>query len=169
VSELGLRGRRKLGIADTLPPDLVPSSGAPVVVARNMATTQDAFRETVEAPDVLLETVEAPKTTKDHHVAGPMSTTVSAGAAVARDMGSSYPEPLYDPAKEEDAIADPLIGLVVADRYRIIERIGRGGMGIVYRVEHIRIGKQLAMKLLAGELSTNKEPIWSWSWSTATT
>lgn len=56
-----------------------------------------------------------------------------------------------------EAQADPLIGLVVADRYRIAEQIGRGAMGIVYRVEHTRIGKLLAMKLLAGELSTNKE------------
>lgn len=51
--------------------------------------------------------------------------------------------------------ADPLIGRIVADRYRILDPIGRGGMGIVYKVEHIRIGKLLAMKLLTGELSQN--------------
>lgn len=69
----------------------------------------------------------------------------------------SLAEPLYDEGHEDDELADPLIGLVVAERYRIVERIGRGGMGIVYRVEHVRIGKILAMKLLAGELSANKE------------
>jgi serine/threonine protein kinase len=56
-------------------------------------------------------------------------------------------------------IADPLIGAVVAERYRIVEGIGRGGMGIVYRVEHTRIGKLLALKLLAGELSRNPEVV----------
>jgi serine/threonine-protein kinase len=56
-------------------------------------------------------------------------------------------------------IADPLIGVVVADRYRILEGLGRGGMGIVYRVEHTRIGKLLAMKLLTGELSRNPEVV----------
>jgi serine/threonine-protein kinase len=61
---------------------------------------------------------------------------------------------------EEDApVADPLIGRVVADRYRILEAIGRGGMGIVYKVEHTRIGKLLAMKLLTGELSSNPEVV----------
>ncbi|MFS8065886.1 MAG: serine/threonine-protein kinase [Byssovorax sp.] len=55
--------------------------------------------------------------------------------------------------------ADPLIGLVVADRYRIIEAIGRGGMGVVYRVEHVQIGKLLAMKLLRGELTRNPEVV----------
>ena len=56
-------------------------------------------------------------------------------------------------------IADPLIGVVVAERYRILEGLGRGGMGIVYKVEHTRIGKLLAMKLLTGELSRNPEVV----------
>jgi eukaryotic-like serine/threonine-protein kinase len=56
-------------------------------------------------------------------------------------------------------VADPLIGVIVADRYRIVEPLGRGGMGIVYKVEHVRIGKLLAMKLLTGELSRNPEVV----------
>jgi eukaryotic-like serine/threonine-protein kinase len=56
-------------------------------------------------------------------------------------------------------VADPLIDRVIADRYRIVELIGRGGMGVVYRVEHTRIGKQMAMKLLHGELARDKEVI----------
>jgi serine/threonine-protein kinase len=56
-------------------------------------------------------------------------------------------------------VADPLIGVVVAERYRIVEPLGRGGMGIVYKVEHNRIGKLLAMKLLTGELSRNREVV----------
>jgi serine/threonine-protein kinase len=53
--------------------------------------------------------------------------------------------------------ADPLIGMVVDARYRIIDLIGRGGMGAVYRVEHVKMGKVMAMKLLHGELSQNQE------------
>jgi eukaryotic-like serine/threonine-protein kinase len=49
--------------------------------------------------------------------------------------------------------------VVVAERYRIREGLGRGGMGIVYKVEHVRIGKLLAMKLLTGELSRNPEVV----------
>ncbi|MCC6213528.1 MAG: protein kinase [Polyangiaceae bacterium] len=63
----------------------------------------------------------------------------------------------HDGDDDEDAGVDPLIGVVVADRYRIVERIGRGGMGVVYKVEHARIGKLMALKLLAGELSRDRE------------
>ncbi len=54
---------------------------------------------------------------------------------------------------EKPAVADPLVGRVIADRYRILALLGRGGMGVVYKVEHIHIGKLMAMKLLHGELS----------------
>ena len=43
---------------------------------------------------------------------------------------------------------DPLIGLTVSDRYRIEERIGVGGMGTVYRAQHVRFGQDVAIKVL---------------------
>ena len=55
------------------------------------------------------------------------------------------------------ASSDPLIGRVLADRYRIKSLIGRGGMGVVYKGEHIHMGKTLALKLLSGELATQKD------------
>ena len=62
-------------------------------------------------------------------------------------------------AEMEAHDADPLIGQVVADRYRIVSLLGRGGMGVVYKVEHVHIGKIMAMKLLHGELARNKETV----------
>ena len=32
--------------------------------------------------------------------------------------------------------------------YRIVESLGRGGMSVVYRAEHVRLGRQAALKLL---------------------
>ena len=49
--------------------------------------------------------------------------------------------------------------MVVDGRYRIVDLIGRGGMGAVYRVEHVKMGKIMAMKLLHGELSTDSDVI----------
>ena len=44
-------------------------------------------------------------------------------------------------------------GQVVADRYRVLAQLGEGGMGTVYKVEHVQIGKPMAMKVLRAELA----------------
>ncbi len=49
-------------------------------------------------------------------------------------------------------MADPHIGSTLGG-YRIEQRIGRGGMGVVYRAEQIRLGRKVALKLIAPELA----------------
>jgi serine/threonine-protein kinase len=94
---------------------------------------------------------------------GPLTSqaTLKAWSEASDDdaPASRRPSPLPSSDDLLGPIADPLIGVVVAERYRIVEPLGRGGMGIVYKVEHIRIGKLLAMKLLTGELSRNPEVV----------
>lgn len=43
---------------------------------------------------------------------------------------------------------DPWIGRTIEDRYRIVRRIQQGGMGTVYLAEHLRIGKDVALKIV---------------------
>ena len=50
---------------------------------------------------------------------------------------------------------DPRIGTELAG-YRIETMLGRGGMGVVYRAEQLRLGRKVAMKLLAPELAANE-------------
>jgi serine/threonine-protein kinase len=52
---------------------------------------------------------------------------------------------------------DRWLGTVVDNRYRVIEVIGRGGMGVVYRIEHLRMGKIAAMKVLHHDLESDPE------------
>jgi YVTN family beta-propeller protein len=51
--------------------------------------------------------------------------------------------------------ADPRVGTEIAG-YRIEVLAGRGGMSVVYRAEHLRLGRKVALKLLAPELATNE-------------
>jgi serine/threonine-protein kinase len=43
---------------------------------------------------------------------------------------------------------DPLIGTQVDGRYRVISRLGDGGMGIVYKAEHTHLSKFFALKVM---------------------
>ena len=55
-----------------------------------------------------------------------------------------------------DAI-DPNVGMVLQDRYRIIRKVGEGGMGAVYEAEHILIKRRVAIKCLHAQFATHPE------------
>ena len=50
-------------------------------------------------------------------------------------------------------------GTVFAGRYEIIEELGKGGMGRVYRVEDTNIKEEIALKLINPEIASEKKTI----------
>jgi hypothetical protein len=50
-------------------------------------------------------------------------------------------------------------GSVFAGRYEIIELLGKGGMGRVYRAEDSKIREEVALKLIKSEISSDKKTI----------
>ncbi len=44
--------------------------------------------------------------------------------------------------------SQPIVGMVIDARYRVVELVGEGGMGKVYLAEHVEIGKRVALKVL---------------------
>ncbi|MGZ3407225.1 MAG: serine/threonine protein kinase, partial [Polyangia bacterium] len=53
---------------------------------------------------------------------------------------------------------DPLVGKTLADRFEILERIGEGGTGVVYRAKQLSVDRVIAIKVLGAHVST--DPSW---------
>jgi serine/threonine protein kinase len=51
---------------------------------------------------------------------------------------------------------DPLLGRVIADKYRIIKVLGRGGMGSVYEGQHLLLDRTVAIKVLRGNIAADE-------------
>jgi eukaryotic-like serine/threonine-protein kinase len=52
----------------------------------------------------------------------------------------------------ETAVTDPVVGLVLEGRYRLEERLARGGMSTVYSATDLRLGRTVAVKVMADHL-----------------
>ncbi len=59
-------------------------------------------------------------------------------------------------AKARDLALDPLIGQRVGERFEIVERIGHGASGTIYRAKHISLPRKVAVKVLHHELCGNE-------------
>jgi serine/threonine protein kinase len=51
------------------------------------------------------------------------------------------------------------IGSLFAERYEVLEELGKGGMGVVYRVRDRKLDEEMALKVLKPEIAAHKETI----------
>lgn len=70
-----------------------------------------------------------------------------------KNVSVSYTETLQIPIQEL------IRGTTLAGRYEIIEELGSGGMGNVYRVEDKKIKAEIALKLIKPEIAADKQTI----------
>src|SRR5215216_7804143 len=61
--------------------------------------------------------------------------------------------------RSTDDHQDPRVGLVLDSKYKLIESLGEGGMGSVFRAERLHIGDEVAVKLLHRDLVREQQAL----------
>ena len=72
------------------------------------------------------------------------------------DQGSTKPVRVLRNRTQDSRPPDLPPGAMVADRYRIVNRLGQGGMGIVYRADDLTLGQPVALKFLSPTMANNE-------------
>jgi eukaryotic-like serine/threonine-protein kinase len=78
-----------------------------------------------------------------------------------KNCATPLPENISVPQTEtlQTPIRELTRGTIFAGRYEIIEELGSGGMGTVYRVEDKKIKAEIALKLIRPEIASDKQTI----------
>ena len=76
-------------------------------------------------------------------IPGPNPTRVAKKPIVPKPAAALFEEPVA-------SRLDPLQGRLIAERFRLLQKLGEGQTGTVYRAEQASLGRVCAIKLLAG-------------------
>jgi len=92
---------------------------------------------------------------------GPNQVTMAAApdADFMASTARSLPDGSVGSTSSAQHRIDPYIGKTLEGRYFVEQQLGEGGMGVVYRGRHKVIDKQVAIKILRGEMAADAEMV----------
>jgi len=73
-------------------------------------------------------------------VQGRSDTPNPLDVATVRDAGPALGRTAGDDLFLSESVPDPFIGRTLDGRYEIVERLGAGGVGFIYRANHAQLG-----------------------------
>lgn len=82
----------------------------------------------------------------DEHTDSEKSLIVPTPGTDGTDNSYTFGENTMSLFAQSPVVLEP--GLIVLEKFKIIDLLGQGGMGSVYRVEHLLMGRQFALKCL---------------------
>ncbi|HEY0251305.1 MAG TPA: serine/threonine-protein kinase [Kofleriaceae bacterium] len=104
-----------------------------------------------------------PNIEKKRPVAGPPETARGhVPAQVRRPDPPVLPSPMHQPPQPPARSANIRVttaqhSSLIGSRYQIVKRIGQGGMGKVYEVNHIHLARRFALKIISNQVAETDE------------
>jgi len=150
-----------------------PASGAPAPSAQPVSHPPDpasaptlvaSFAATIALPRPETSTTVGPATADDAPAALPIDGRPAVGDLACPTCGATYAAGTKFCARDGaslvgERVGAVAVGQVIADRYRVIRKLGEGGMGEVYLCEHVLMGSPAAIKVLRRTLVSDADAV----------
>ena len=97
--------------------------------------------------------MKCPKCNSENTATARFCSNCATALTAAHEAQPSFTETIETPQEELAT------GSVFANRYQVIEELGKGGMGKVYRVLDKKLNEEVALKLIKPEIALDKKTL----------